>query len=306
MGDSETVCSDDSHCGYVAIVGRPNVGKSTLINALVGEKISIVSRKAHTTRHRTLGIINRDNTQAVFIDTPGLQRDKQRALHRLMARSVGQAIADADLVLMMLDATRTTDEDRRLGRMLSDRADDTVVVLNKIDLLERRSALLERLRLAAEAFPAAAYVPISARKGENIAALVDEILKRLPSGPWLYPASMRTDKDLRFRIAEVIREKLLSALHEEIPYGLAVEVEHIGRNDDGQAVVHALIWLERDSHKAIVIGKQGRVLKAVGRTARLELNELFGGRVHLELWVKVRQGWSDSERELRKLGFEVS
>jgi GTP-binding protein Era len=295
-----------SKCGYVAIVGRPNVGKSTLINALVGQKVSIVSHKAHTTRHRTLGIINRDACQAVFIDTPGLQRDRKRALHRLMARSVGQAIADADLVLMTLDAARITGEDSRLGRMLTDRADDTVVVLNKIDLLGRRIHALERLKVVSETFPAAAYVPISARKGDNLAALVDEIVARLPSGPWLYPSTMTTDKDEGFRIAEVIREKLLSALHEEIPYGLAVEVEHVGQGSDGQKVVHALIWLERDSHKAIVIGKQGRVLKAVGRAARLELNDLLDARVHLELWVKVRQGWSNNERELKKLGFEVS
>jgi len=298
--------NDGAYCGYVAVVGRPNVGKSTLINAFVGEKISIVSHKAHTTRHRTLGIINRGGAQAVFIDTPGLQRDKRKVLHRLMARSVGQAIADADLVVMMLDVTRTTDEDRRLWNMLADRADATIVVLNKIDLLKRRTALLERLERTAAEFPAAAFVPISARKGDNLGALADEIFARLPAGPWLFPADMTTDKDLRFRIAETIREKLLAALHEEIPYGLAVEVEHIGRNEDDQTVVHALIWLERESHKAIVIGKQGRVLKAVGRAARLELNELFDSRVHLELWVKVRQGWSDSERELRKLGFEVS
>lgn len=295
-----------SKCGYVAIVGRPNVGKSTLINALVGEKVSIVSRKAHTTRHRTLGIINRDACQAVFIDTPGLQRDKQRALHRLMARSVGQAIADADVVLMMLDAARISDEDRRLGRMLTDRADATVIVLNKIDLLGRRTDALQRLKNASETFSAAAYLPISARKGDNLAALVDEIVARLPSGPWLYPSSMTTDKDLGFRIAEIVREKLLSALHEEIPYGLAVEVEHVGRGGDDQTVVHALIWLERNSHKAIVIGKQGRVLKAVGRAARLDLNAMLDARVHLELWVKVREGWSNNERELQKLGFEIS
>ena len=253
-----------------------------------------------------MGIINRGDAQAVFIDTPGLQRDKRKALYRLMARSVGQAIGDADVVVMLLDVTRTTDEDRRLWSMLADRADATIVVLNKIDLLERRMVLLERLQKVAEAFPAAAFVPISARKGVNLDALAAEIFARLPAGPWLFPADMTTDKDLRFRIAETIREKLLTALHDEIPYGLAVEVEHIGKNEDDQAVVHALIWLERESHKAIVIGKQGRVLKAVGRAARLDLNELLGSRVHLELWVKVRQGWADSERELSRLGFEVS
>jgi len=294
------------HSGYVAIVGRPNVGKSTLVNALVGEKISIVSRKAHTTRHRTLGFINRGESQAVLIDTPGLQRNNRRALGRIMAKNVSQAIADADLVLMLIDVTHITDEDRRLGRMLADRSDSTILVLNKIDLLERRTVLLERLASVSAEFPCAAYVPISAKKLDNVAALVDEIFNHLPAGPRLYPDTMKTDRDLKFRIAETIREKLMSALHQEIPYGLAVEVEHVAQNPNGQMLVHALIWLERESHKAIVIGKQGRVLKAVGRSARLDLAESLGLRVHLELWVKVREGWSNDERELQKLGFDLS
>ena len=301
-----TTKDNDSRCGYVAIVGRPNVGKSTLLNALVGEKISIVSSKAHTTRHRTLGIINRGASQAIFIDTPGLQRDRKRVLHRLMARAVSQAIADADLVLMVVDATGIRDEDSRLARELREQADRMILVVNKIDLLHRRTELFALLQRLAEEFPCAAYVPISAHKHDNLEGLMGEIFDRLPPGPALFPSSVTTDKDTRFRIAEVIREKLLSALHQEVPYGLTVEVEHVGETEGGQVLVHALIWLERDSHKPIVIGKGGRVLKAIGRAARIEITELLGRRVHLELWVKVRAGWSDSERELRTLGFDVS
>lgn len=297
---------NESRCGFVAIVGRPNVGKSTLLNAIIGEKVSIVSSKAHTTRHRTLGIINRDAAQAIFIDTPGLQRDRKRVLHRLMARTVSQAIADADLVIMVVDATGIKDEDRRLANELRDQADRMIVVVNKIDLLHRRTELFELLQRLAEEFPCAAYVPVSAYKQQNLDGLVGEIIDRLPLGPALFPSGTTTDKDMHFRIAETIREKLLAALHQEVPYGLTVEVEHVGETDDGKILIHALIWLERESHKPIVIGKSGRVLKAVGRAARIELSELLGERVHLELWVKVRAGWSDSERELSKLGFDVS
>ena len=298
--------NNESRCGYVAIVGRPNVGKSTLLNALVGEKVSIVSSKAHTTRHRTLGIINRGSAQAIFIDTPGLQRNRKRVLHRLMARAVSQAIADADLVLMVVDATGIRDEDRRLARELREQSDRMILVINKIDLLHRRNELFALLQHLAEEFPCAAYVPVSAHKQDNLDGLMGEIFDRLPPGPALFPGGATTDKDTNFRIAEIIREKLLTALHQEVPYGLTVEVEHVGEVEEGKILVHALIWLERDSHKPIVIGKQGRVLKAIGRAARIELTELLGSRVHLELWVKVRAGWSDSERELSKLGFDVS
>jgi GTP-binding protein Era len=298
--------NNEAQCGFIAIVGRPNVGKSTIINALIGEKISIVSTKAHTTRHRTLGIINRGSAQAIFIDTPGLQSDKQRLLHRIMARTVSQAIAEGDLILMVVDATRIGNEDRRLGKMLQPHADRTILVINKIDKLGRRTELLALLERLAREFPCAAYVPVSATRQENLQGLLDEIFTRLPEGPALYPQGTTTDKDTRFRIAEIIREKLLTALHQEVPYGLTVEIEHVGDGADGQQLVHALIWIDRDSHKAIVIGKAGRVLKAIGRAARLELVQLLGERVHLELWVKVRAGWSDSERELQKLGFDVS
>ena len=304
--------SEATRCGFIAIVGRPNVGKSTLLNALVGEKVSIVSSKAHTTRHRTLGIINRDGAQAIFIDTPGLHRERKRALHRLMASTITQAIEEADLILMVVDANRIGAEDRRLAGMLGDRLARTILVLNKIDTVHRRAGLLKILDAAAHEFPCAAYVPISARKQENLRGLVEEIFARLPSGPQLFPSTMTTDKDMRFRIAEIVREKLFEALHREVPYGLTVEVEHVGvdtdkeSDEEGQMLIHALIWLDRPSHKAIVIGKGGRVLKSVGRAARIELVEKLGRRVHIELWVKVREGWADSERELQRFGFDAS
>ena len=301
--------SNDFHSGYVAIVGRPNVGKSTLLNALVGEKVSIVSAKPHTTRHRILGVVNRESEQAVFVDTPGLQGaskgGRKRALHRLMAKTINQAVEDADVILMVIEAGKLTREDHHLAELLKDRADKTLLVLNKIDAIGPREALLPILETAAKELPSAAFVPVSARRGTNLEGLVQEIAGRLPVGPALFPQDMLTDRDTRFRIAEIIREKLLSAVHQEVPYGLTVEVEHLGKNEEGQSLIHAVIWVERASHKAIVIGKGGRVLKAVGQAARKELIELLRDRVHLELWVKVREHWSDSERELKSLGFDL-
>ncbi|MEE9571172.1 MAG: GTPase Era [Gammaproteobacteria bacterium] len=297
---------NNSRCGYVAIVGRANVGKSTLLNALVGEKVSIVSSKAHTTRHRILGVLNRSSAQAVFIDTPGLQRGRKNALHRLMARTINQALEESDIILMVIEGSKFTRQDRQLAELLQDRADKTILALNKIDSVGAKTKLLPILKTVASDFPFAAFVPISARSGENLGELLAEILVRLPDGPALFPQEMRTDRNLQFRIEEVIREKLFAAVHQEVPYGLTVEVEHIGKKEKDQTLVHALIWIQRNSHKAIVIGKGGKVLKAVGRAARLELKELIGERVHLELWVKVRDNWADSERELNRLGFDLA
>lgn len=296
---------NNSRCGYVAIVGRPNVGKSTLLNALVGEKVSIVTPKAHTTRYPILGVVNRGSDQAVFIDTPGLQRDRKNALHRLMAKTINQAVADSDITLMVIEATKFTRRDRQLAELLQDRVDRTILVLNKIDFVGAKTSVLPVLKTVGSEFPFAAFVPISARNGQNLGELLAEVLGLLPDGPAVFPQDMLTDRSLQFRIAEVIREKLFLAVHQEVPYGLTVEVEHIGTKEKDQTLVHALIWVQRDSQRVIVIGKGGKVLKAVGRAARLELNELLGKRVHLELWVKVRNNWADSERDLNRLGFDL-
>jgi len=293
-----------TRCGFVAIVGRPNVGKSTLLNALVGEKLSIVTDKPHTTRQRVLGVLNRGADQAVFIDTPGHARRTKRALHRLMARQIHQAVEDCDVALLVVEADKLTSQDHTLIEMLANKLERTFLVLNKIDTVSARTAMLPTIdRLSQQPF--AGFVPISAATGENVDRLVTLIFERLPFGPKQFPEGMITDRDLAFRIAEIIREKLMTLVHKEVPYGLTVEVEHLGTNEQGQRLVHALIWLERESQKSIVIGKAGGVLKEAGTLAREELRELLGERVHLELWVKVREHWADSERELMRLGFEV-
>jgi GTPase len=292
-------------CGLVAIVGRPNVGKSTLLNALIGEKISIVTAKPHTTRQRVLGVLNRGDDQAVFIDTPGHARRTKRALHRLMARQIHQAVEDCDVALLVVEASGLNSQDRALVDMLAEKLDRTFLVVNKIDALRSKSELLPMLeKLGGLQF--AELIPVAAKGGENLERLVEQIFLRLPHGPALFPRGMVTDRDLAFRVAEVIREKLMNLVYKEVPYGLTVEIEHLGTNEEGQRLVHALIWLERDSHKRIVIGKQGQVLKQAGSAARLELKGLLGERVHLELWVKVREHWADNERELQRLGFDVS
>ncbi len=296
--------STEARCGYVAIIGRPNVGKSTLLNALVGQKISIVTDKPHTTRHRILGVLNRGEDQAIFIDTPGHARRSDRALHRVMARALNQAVSEADLVLLVVDARGLKPEDRQVIDELHDRDTRCILVLNKIDRLASRQALLPTLEKLAAEYDFAAYVPLAALSGKNVDALVTEIFQRLPHGPVLFPRDFVTDRDVRFRAAEIVREKLMQVLHQELPYGLTVEIEHLGRNDDGQWLVHALIHVERESQKPIVIGKSGRVLKDVGSAARLEIMTLVGDRVHLAMWVKVREHWSDSERELQRLGYE--
>ena len=299
------VPTSNSRFGEVAIVGRPNVGKSTLLNALVGEKLSIATAKPHTTRHRILGVINRGESQAVFIDTPGHERQTKRALHRLMSRVVHQVLETSDLVLLVVEATGIRDADRDLLKMLEPRLAQTVLVLNKLDRLDRREDVLPVLDELGS-YPCRAFVPISAKKRINLDSLVETIFAALPEGSAMYPPEMQTDRDVRFRAAEIIREKLIEGTHQEVPYGLTVEIEHISRDQDDKWLVHGLIWLERESHKPIIIGSQGKRLKHVGTAARRELAELLDGRVHLELWAKVREHWSDSDNELRRLGFDVS
>jgi len=290
--------------GEVAIVGRPNVGKSTLLNALVGEKLSITSAKPHTTRHRILGVLNRGGDQAVFVDTPGHQRRPGGALHRLMSRAIHQALENCDLALLVIEATGLRDEDMRLVEIMSPVLERTIIVVNKLDRLARREDVLPLLE-ELKTYDCRAYVPVSARKGTNLENLVNAIFAELPEGEAMYPHDMTTDRDLRFRAAEVIREKLIEATHQEVPYGIAVEIEHIGQSPDGKWLVHGLIWLDRESHKPIVIGKGGGRLKLVGTAARRDLVALLGGPVRLELWAKVREHWSDSDNELRRLGFDL-
>ena len=289
--------------GFVAIVGRPNVGKSTLINAIVGSKVSIVTRKPQTTRHRILALHTTDTQQIVFVDTPGLHRNANKVMNRMMNKTAANALIDADLVLFVSEADRWTEEDQDVLQRLRDCNVAAIAVLNKIDKVHPREELLRVIAEMAERYAFSDIVPISATRKENLESLMGLIPPFLPESPALFPDDMISDRSDTFRTAELIREKLTLQLRQEIPYGLTVQIEHSEQDEHGVAI-HAIIWVERDSQKGIVVGKGGAVLKRVGRAARLELKQDFGVPVHLELWVKVKDNWADSEKDLLSLGYD--
>jgi GTP-binding protein Era len=289
--------------GFVAVIGRPNVGKSTLINAIMGRKISIVTAKPQTTRHRILAVYSTADAQVVFVDTPGLHRNAGKAMNRLMNRAAANALADADLVLFMTDATRWTEEDDNALQRLESCRCPVIAVLNKVDKISPKEKLLAALAQMAARFKFAEIIPISAIKGDNLPALTAMIPDFLPESPPLFPPDMHTDRSREFQAAETIREKLTLLLHQELPYGLTVQIERYIEEDPG-ITVNAIVWVERDSQKGIVVGKNGSVLKKVGRSARLDLAEQLQRPVHLELWVKVKSNWADSEKDLLSLGYE--
>ena len=290
--------------GFVVLAGRPNVGKSTLLNALVGHKLSIVTPRPQTTRHRLMGLANLPEAQIAFIDTPGLHQGPRRGLNRAMNRTASAALGDADLVLFMVEALKWTSEDTMALARIAEAARPVIAVVNKVDRVRPRERLLAYLAELAARHGFAEIVPVSAQKGDNLPELTRLIVQALPSGPAMFPADQLTDRSDSFRIAETIREKLSLELVEELPYGIAVEVESLTPGEDGRTEVSAVIWVDRRGHKPIVIGAQGERLRRVGRAARLELNRAFGERFHLTLWVKVREDWADDARALRQLGVE--
>ena len=293
----------EHRCGLVAVIGRPNVGKSTLINAVMGRKVSIVTAKPQTTRHRILAVYTGDEAQIVFVDTPGLHRKAGKAMNRLMNRTAAHALADADVVLFVSDATRWTEEDDDVLKRLQKIGTPVVAVINKIDRLQPREKLLEVIAHLAARRDFAEIIPISALRQDNLDELMAMLPQYLPESPPLFPEDMHTDRSREFHAAEVIREKLTLMLHQELPYGLTVQVERYLEDDAGVSI-NAIIWVERESQKGIVVGKGGAGLKRVGRAARLELKEQLGRSVHLELWVKVKSNWADSEQDLANLGYE--
>ncbi len=289
--------------GFAALVGRPNVGKSTLVNALVGEKVSIVTPRPQTTRHRVLGLRHGPNYQVAFVDTPGLHKGGRRALNRAMNRTAAAALVDADIVIWVVEALKITDEDEHVLKRIRESGLPSVLVVNKIDRVKQRPALLPFIADLSARHEFVAVVPISAARGDNVERLAEVIAGQLPVSPQLYPCEQRTDRGIEFQIAETVRESLTLELVEEVPYGIAVQVERM-QEQDGQLVVDAVIWVDREGQKPIVIGARGGRLKRIGRAARLELNRMLGRRVHLQLWVKVRAGWADNAEALRSLGLE--
>ncbi len=289
--------------GFAALIGRPNVGKSTLLNALVGQKLSIVTPRPQTTRHRVLGLVNLPDVQIAFVDTPGLHRKATRALNKAMNRAATSAAADADVIVLVVEAGRWTGEDEMALERGVGTSRPIIVAVNKIDLLKPRDRLLPYIAELAARHEFADIVPVAARKGDNLERLAAQIARHLPESPQMFESTQVTDRDERFRIAESIREKLMIELTDEVPYGIAVEIESM-QEEDGQLVVSAIIWVDREGQKPIVIGAQGERLKRIGGRARLELNQLLQRRLHLTLWVKVREEWADNAQALRRLGLE--
>jgi GTP-binding protein Era len=290
-------------CGYVAIVGRPNVGKSTLLNHLLGQKISITSRKPQTTRHRVLGIKTEGGNQIIFVDTPGLHLQAEKAINRYMNRAASAAIRDVDVVVLVVDRTAWTEEDAMVLEQVRQGGLPCLLVVNKVDLLEDKAALLPHLQALAAKADFAAILPVSALRRHNIAELENEIVKFLPESGYFFPEEQITDRSQRFLAAEIVREKIMRQLGEELPYSITVEIEEFARQD---AVLHisALIFVERKGQKKILVGEGGSRLRSIGTDARRDMELLFDSKVMLRLWVKVKSGWSDDERALRSLGYD--
>jgi GTP-binding protein Era len=295
---SETPC----RVGMVAVVGRPNVGKSTLINALVGERVSITSRKPQTTRDRVLGVHTTADAQFIFVDTPGFQRRHRSALNKRMNQAVTGALADVDAVIVVIDAAGWTDADEQVLRLLPDKSGQVILALNKTDLLTDRAKLLPLMAQSMQRYPFHAIVPVSAEKKRQLDELLAETRSLLPEGMPLFDADQYTDRSTRFVAAEAIREKAYRLLGDELPYGIAVTID---RWEEGQAAarIAATLVVEREAHKAIVIGKEGAKLREISRLARADIQELLDKPVHLEVWVRVKKGWSDDPESLRRLGY---
>jgi len=286
--------------GYVALVGRPNVGKSTLMNALVGEKISITAHKPQTTRHQILGIKSTDDYQCIFVDTPGIHGDQQKAINRYMNRAAKSMVNDVDLVCVLIEANNFTKQDKAIIDMLKD-VKNVVFILNKIDM-QSKAACLPIMQELASIRPNTDVIPVSALKEDNLDRLEVVLADYLPVSTAHYPEDQLTDKSVRFMVAEIIREKIFREFSKELPYATTVEIEHYVDEED-MTRISASIWVERKSQKGIIIGKQGQTLKKVGTMARIGIEDLLQRKVYLQLWVKIREGWSDDERSLQSFGY---
>jgi GTP-binding protein Era len=292
-----------THAGLIAIVGRPNVGKSTLLNALLGQKISITSRKPQTTRHRILGILTEGHQQAILVDTPGLHSEEKRAINRLMNRAASSSIAEVELVIFLVEGTNWTPDDELVLNKIKQSGSSCILVVNKIDNISDKDDLLPHLQKLGAMHDFSDIVPISASKGHGVDTIRQLCLTSLPEGEFWFPEDHITDRSSRFMASEIIREKLIRFTGDELPYSTTVEIEQFKMDNKGIIHINALILVERDSQKRMVIGNKGERLKTIGQEARRDMESLFESQVFLETWVKVKSGWADDERALRSLGY---
>jgi GTPase len=293
--------SEGTKAGLIAVVGRPNVGKSSLVNALVGDKVSIVTAKPQTTRHRAMGVLTQGDRQYIFVDTPGIHRNTPRRMNREMNRAAAAALNDADVVLFVVEAGRWNEEDQMVLDLIGKARVPAGLVIAKVDTLPDRARLLPFVEGLASRHDWEFVVPLSAKRRENLEALLAELGSRLPESPLLFPSDQVSDQSEAMQVAEAVREKLTLRVHRELPYAVAVQVEKLER-EEGVLRAEVTIWVEREGQKAIVIGEGGRVLRDIGTAARKELEARYGLRVWLGLWVKVREGWPDDRRQLSRMG----
>jgi GTP-binding protein Era len=294
--------SDPKRCGLIAIVGRPNVGKSTLMNNILQQKISITSKKPQTTRHRILGIHTEENEQVIYVDTPGLHKEEKRAINKLMNKAASSALGDVELVLFVVEAMKWHDDDEMVLNKIIRSKQPVVLLINKVDEIKHKEDLMPFLQKVSAKHNFEQIIPISAEKGTNVEAIKELVSDYLPENPFFFPEDDVTDRSSRFMAAEIVREKLMRFLGEELPYSVTVEIEQF-KWDEKIWRINALILVEREGQKKMVIGSKGEKLKIIGRDARQDLENLLDEKVYLELWVKVKSGWADDERALRSLGY---
>ncbi|WP_119394008.1 GTPase Era [Salinibius halmophilus] len=294
----------ETYAGIVALVGRPNVGKSTLMNHLIGEKISITSRRPQTTRHQVMGVLTEGARQVIFVDTPGMHQNQEKAINRYMNKAAESAVRDVDVILFMVDSLAWTPDDEAVLDKLKKVNRPIWLVINKIDKVKDKTELLPHIESLTSKFEFAKILPVSALHGHNRDELAEEITGAMPEGPFWFPEDQLTDRSERFLSAEIVREKIMRQLGDEVPYSVAVEIERFAVEND-ILHIHALILVERDGQKRIVIGDKGSRIKLIGSEARKDMERLFGHKVMLNLWVKTKRGWSDDERALRSLGYDA-
>jgi len=291
------------YSGFIAIIGRPNVGKSTLLNRILGKKLSITANKPQTTRHRILGIKNVDETQFIYIDTPGIHLGQKRALNKYMNKTAISAMHDVDVIIFIVELDRWNDEDEFILNKLKKSGKQVILVINKVDRVNNKELLLPMIEKLSNKFSFSDVVPMSALKGSNVSRLEKTIATYLTEGPQFYPDDQITDRSQKFMAAEFIREKITRLLAKEVPYAVSIEIESFEEKNK-ILHIHAIIWVERKGQKAIIIGESGSQLKKIGQQARIDMEKSFSKKVFLQLWVKVKESWSDDERALRSLGYE--